>query len=137
MKRGEVRISATVFGYMPAGACEFDVTVTKGPIKYRLHFYSDVDAWKSFGERLTNFPSHIADQEQIELGSTASPTYLSLCASRSGLKVIMSEEDESPHRCRLEFTILAEVASLNKLGQLLCGWQVEDDSEILWEAYTS
>ena len=55
-------IAATVEGYAPVGDCEFDVTVSKGAIEYRLHFYGTVGEWRTFGRRLTSFPLNIMDQ---------------------------------------------------------------------------
>ena len=125
------------------GDCEFSVTISKGSFEFSMYFYGNVGEWMALGKQLTTFPLNIADQARFEIGSQSSLIHLALNAycydekRHTALGVIMGKNDGEPHRYRFDFSIPAEVASINQLGQCLLNWKVENGSEIIWEVQTS
>jgi hypothetical protein len=144
MTQGTIEIAATVEGYYPASDCTYDVTISKGAIKTHLFFYGDTETWKSFGEQLIAFPQHIEDYPTFVMGDDESfipllvlTAYCYNAQGHAALRVVTDNKESNPDLCRLEFSVKAEVASINRLGKLLSSWQVEDGSEIVWEAQIS
>jgi hypothetical protein len=43
MNQGQIKVAATSESCFPAEGYEFEVTISKGPIKYNVHFYGNVD----------------------------------------------------------------------------------------------
>ncbi|MBG8552623.1 hypothetical protein [Hymenobacter guriensis] len=142
MHSGKILIEAS--SVEDDGCCTFDVTITRGKIEAHMHFYGNTDAWKEFGRQLTNFPQNVADSHSFESGLNRRHTdfmvlraYCYDALGHTALQVLLDNNENLPAKCRLEFSLLAEAASINKLGLLLTNWQVEHDSNILWEAQTS
>ncbi|PJJ47907.1 hypothetical protein [Hymenobacter chitinivorans] len=123
--------------------CIFDVVVRKANVETHVTFFGAVDTWQSFATQLLEFPSSAAATAVFNVeGGVYRDTLLLVAycydaAGHTALKVSTDNHAELPDRCTMEFSIRAEAASLNKLGQLLLGWQVKHDSEIVWEAQTS
>jgi hypothetical protein len=143
MTQGTVAIAVTVEDEYTLW-CTYDVTISKGAIKTHLYFYGDTETWKRFGEELVSFPQHMEDCPTFVIGDDKSSVPLLIltayCYDAQGhaaLRVVTDNKESNPDLYRLEFSIRAEVASLNRLGQLLVDWQVEDGSEVLWEAQVS
>ncbi|QIL75718.1 hypothetical protein [Hymenobacter sp. HDW8] len=141
MKQGTIRISASV-DY--DGDCTFDVLISKGTIETHIHFYGDVDTWKSFGKQLIDFPQDISDYVVFDARTTGfyidSLLLKAYCYDAQGhaaIKILTDNNYPDPDQCRLDFAILTEVASINQLGLLLLNWQVENNSEIIWQAQIS
>ena len=139
--RGEIRFAASV-DY--DDDCMFEVVVSQGTIESRSHFYGHTDTWKEFGRRLIAFPGDITEHVVFETGQRHSNfAYLSLRAycydprGHAAVKVIADNNDADPYRCKVEFSIPTEVASINKLGQCLLNWQIKNHAEIVWRAQTS
>ncbi|GAA5092883.1 hypothetical protein GCM10023259_103900 [Thermocatellispora tengchongensis] len=55
----------------------------------------------------------------------------------TALTVNIDHKKEPPDDFRIHFSVLAEAASLNHLGRLLANWEVKNNSELYWQAYTS
>jgi hypothetical protein len=53
------------------------------------------------------------------------------------LYIILDNQECLPHKCRIEFSIIAEAASINKLGLQLFNWKVEQQDTIEWKAQIS
>jgi hypothetical protein len=141
MIEGQIKFVASV-DY--DGDVRFDVTISKGKIETHSHFYADVDTWKQFGEQLTTFPKNVADKEVFDASyngpyrdSLLLEAYCYNTQGHTAVRVSADNNEPPPNRCQLDFSIPAEAASINRLGQLLLNWQVENDSEIIWEAQTS
>lgn len=67
-------------------------------------------------------------------------TIKSYCYDHQGhtaLHIIIDNQEHLPHKYRLEFLILAEPASINKLGVSLFNWEIEQQQAIEWKAQTS
>ncbi|QJX45812.1 hypothetical protein HMJ29_02220 [Hymenobacter taeanensis] len=143
MKEGNIRFSARVDEH-DCGYCTFSVEITRGILATQITFFDDEDVWKSFGQELISFPRAITSSAEFEAGNVASSDgYIKLqvyCYDGYGhtaLRVTVDNKLIEPDRQRLEFSIPAEIASINRLGHLLLSWQVDNDSEILWQAQTS
>ncbi|WP_170934789.1 hypothetical protein [Hymenobacter gelipurpurascens] len=138
MNEGTIRISASVDH---DGDCTFDLTASKGKIEAHGHFFGDLDTLREFGEQLIAFPeAGINSYAAFECDWPIQFVLKVYCYDVQGhaaLSVAYDNKEDEPHRCRLEFSIPAEVASFNRLGHLLLTWQVENDSELLWQAQTS
>ncbi len=106
-----------------------------------MHFYGNMATWKWFGKRLIAFSQTTKDYVLFDTPSYAAQlTLKSYCYDPLGhaaIQVVFHINEAHPYRCRLDFSLPAEVASINKLGQLLSGWQISDGSQIIWQAVTS
>lgn len=141
MTEGTIKIAASV-DY--DGDCTFDVTISKGTIETHIHFYGSTDAWKDFGEQLVIFPKRVEDS--VVFDATTNGFYMdslllkAYCYDAQGhtaISIITDNNYSDPDQCRLDFSVSAEAASTNHLGHLLLNWQVENESEIVWQAQTS
>lgn len=126
------------------GDCTFDVTISKDKIETHIHFYGDTETWKAFGKQLTNFPQSAAEcvvfdasRNDLYIDSLLLEFYCYDAHGHAALRVVVDNNEDKHLRCRLDFAIFAEAASINLLGFLLLNWQVENGSGIVWEAQTS
>ncbi|SDY09378.1 hypothetical protein [Hymenobacter psychrophilus] len=137
MKQGDIIFTASNVYY---GWAIFDLTISQAEIKVHSHLSGDTDMWQTFGQQLQSFPQHAAARIIFE---SQLENYLLLEAycydamGHTALRVVTDNKAEDPHRRRSEFSLPAEVASLNHLGRLLANWQVADNTVILWQAQTS
>jgi hypothetical protein len=143
MKEGTIRISASTDDY-DDNLRTFDVVVVKGKIESHVSFLGDTNKWREFGYELVRFPEHSLTKAVLQMGGISFwggdfmlTAYCYDAGGHSALQVLIDNKQENPHRQKLEFSIPAEVASLNRLGHLLLNWQVENNSEIVWQAQTS
>jgi hypothetical protein len=142
MQKGAIKIAANV-DYEEY--CTFDVTILKGAIETHLHFSGHTDTWKSFGEQLMNFPQNATHEVMFQEGRDEGygPWFISIkayCYNHQGhtaLHLIMDNQERLPQKCRVEFSILAEAASINNLGARLFNWNVKQQDTITWKAQTS
>lgn len=125
--------------------CTFEVTISKGTIETHLHFYGHSDTWKNFGAQLMAFPQDAAHKVMFQEGNDDNygPWFLSIkayCYDHQGhtaLHIIMDNQERLPQKCRVEFSVLAEAASINKLGLILFNWEIKQQHTIEWKAQTS
>ncbi|TGE22263.1 hypothetical protein E5K00_18625 [Hymenobacter aquaticus] len=123
--------------------CTFDVTILKGKIETHVTFLGSVDTWQTFAKHLLRYPATVNDKAAFEVRGGPCQDYFCLnaycydAAGHTAVQVITDNNEDIPGRCRMEFSIRAEAASINNLGRLLLDWQVENDSEIIWQAQTS
>ena len=100
--------------------CAFAVAVSKGTSRSQVLLWGDADTWQDFGQQLTAFPGHAADYVLFEAGSFPARLILkAYCYNAQGhaaLRVVIDNSEEEPGRCRLDFSIPAQVASRNRLG---------------------
>ena len=144
MSQGTVKITADVEKYEPTSDCTFDVAIVRSDVRAQLYFYGYTDTWRKFGEQLAAFPLHIEDCLTFKIGDDESDCPLlaitAYCYDAQGhaaLRILTDNKETDPKRCKLEFSILAEVASINQLGSSLLSWKVENGSEIIWQAKIS
>ncbi|WP_426492908.1 hypothetical protein [Hymenobacter sp. 102] len=143
MLQGSILFRANVDEYN-YGMCTFFVTVQKGALEVQTSFYGDANSWKGFGNALLAFPTkttqYLFFQSGIDSYAEEKILLKAYCYDSLGhaaLTVNIDHQKEPPNDFRINFSIPAEVASLNQLGRLLAKWEVKDNSEIYWEAQTS
>lgn len=110
-----------------------------------LDFYSHANIFKAFGTSLINFPKNINEVIVFQLGEDDErySEYLNLkafCYDNSGhsvLRVVADNNAKGVIGYRTEFSIFAEAASLNVLGETLVKWNPELEKEFFWESYNS
>ncbi|GGG62152.1 hypothetical protein [Hymenobacter glacieicola] len=143
MNQGAIRISASMDEHGYGWGC-FDVTISKGETTTHLTFFADEDTWKDFGKELSCFPVAVSATVSFEAGIIdTSDSYLKLQAycfdayGHAAIRVSVDNRKPDPDRCKLAFSIPAEIASINRLGHLLRNWRAENNTEILWQAQTS
>ena len=142
MNRGTINFAAS---NVESGWGDFDLEITQAEIRAHSHFSGETGGWQLFGQQLQGFPSHLTSRVALEtrVSEPSIHGYLLLEAycydamGHTALRVIADNMEQEPFRQRMEFSIPAEVASLNKLGQLLANWQVADNTEVQWQAQTS
>ncbi|UPL48150.1 hypothetical protein [Hymenobacter sublimis] len=143
MKQGTLRICASTDDYSD-DLRTFDVVVVKDKLESHVSFLEHIDTWREFGRELVRFPESSSAKVVLQMGDISSyDSYLKLQAycfdayGHAAIHVSVDNRKPDPNRCKLEFSIPAEIASINRLGHLLGNWRVENDPEILWQAITS
>ncbi|MCC2546984.1 hypothetical protein LJY25_11050 [Hymenobacter sp. BT175] len=118
--------------------------MTYDTIEAHMHFDAYTDDWSEFGGKLMSFPKNPADSVVFEAGIDSSgydflvlKAYCYDAAGHAAVSVLLDNNQDLPRRCRLEFSIPADAASINLLGSMLYNWKVEHSSELLWEAQIS
>lgn len=144
MLQGSISISASVDEYDDDGMCTFFVTVQKGALEVRARFFGNVDSWKGFGQALLEFPKTPTDYVFFHSGTDSvydEKLFLKAYAygspTHTALSITIDHQTEPPNDFRIQFSISAEAASLNRLGRLLVNWEVNNTSKIYWQALTS
>jgi hypothetical protein len=140
---GELKISANsdVNDY-----AAFDLTASRNTLQVHAHFWEYVNVFEQFGARLAVFPQSLDDTVEFEIGKKLpgfSGSYLLLkayCYDANGhvaLKIIVHNNASEPEAQQVEFSIPADIASLNQLGRLLKNSMPSGSSEIVWQAQVS
>jgi hypothetical protein len=124
----------------------FDLTASRGVLHVLAHIWDYLDLFEQFGLKLATFPQNLADTVEIEIGQMQpgfSQSYLLLKAyvydanGHAALKIVVHNNECEPQMQRVEFSIPADIASLNKLGNLLKSWLPQENSELVWQAQIS
>ena len=110
-----------------------------------LDFYAHANIFKAFGTALTGFPKDVNDVVVFQLGKDDPKysDYLNLkafCYDGSGysaIRVVAVNNAKGAYSYRTEFSIFAEAASLNMLGESLIKWNPELEAEFYWESNES
>ena len=125
--------------------CTYTVAVATEGLSASISFFGYGDEFRKFGEALVQFPFG-SEQEVVYhfLEDTGQgPGFLLLKAycvdpmGHTALQVIVDNCEKMPRKRRLEFSILAEPASLSELGKRLVGWDLRINESLEWEAQTS
>ncbi|MFD1467530.1 hypothetical protein ACFQ48_04775 [Hymenobacter caeli] len=127
------------------GSCSFTVTIVTHDTSASADFWDYTDAFQDFGRALVDFPINSEQKVIFQSGKddgTSYPFFLleAYCISPLGdsaLRVVVDNKEPLPRKRRVEFSILAEAASLNELGRKLVSWQIAEENTIDWEAQTS
>lgn len=105
----------------------------------------DVDVYPAtlagFAARLQAFPASLSDQPVLELGSSADDSYgwLTLRAyvrdalGHSAMAVSMKKNGSPEEQAQCQFTALTDPASLNRLGQQLAAWCIDNEEALLFD----
>ena len=123
----------------------FQVEIENYSCRTSLDFYGNADDFKSFGEKLSEFPKSINDIASFQLGEDDRKwayymTIKAFCYDASGhtaLRVLVDNFSDTVNGHRTEFSIMSEAASINSLGQMLMTWNPLVTKEIIWESFTS
>jgi len=116
----------------------FQIELANAVNSTSIDFYGYIDEFRSFGAELCSFPQNINHKIQYELGEQGNKWayYILLrvfCYETNGYSAINNNREE-PYKNYSEFCIMTVPASINKLGQLLKGWKMENEKEIEWIA---
>jgi hypothetical protein len=143
MITGEIKIEAnTYFDDCTA----FDLTASRDALVVQVHFWDYANLFEQFGSQLANFPQNPTDKVEVEIGELIpgfSRSYLLLkayCYDANGhaaLKIVTHNNKTEPQTQRVEFSIPADIASLNTLGKLLRSWSPQGNAELVWQAQLS
>ncbi|GAB2454505.1 hypothetical protein GCM10011375_01990 [Hymenobacter qilianensis] len=125
--------------------CTFDLTVSTSWVRQSISFLGYTDTFEDFGKSLMNFPNNTAHEVWFQEGKDEGygPWYLSVKAycyndqGHTALHIIIDNQEPLPKKCRVEFSILAEAASINNLGCSLFNWEIKQQQTIEWKAQTS
>ncbi|MDO7885891.1 hypothetical protein [Hymenobacter cheonanensis] len=146
MQNGIIKIKATK-DY--DDDCTFEAVVNTADIKATASFWGYTDTLEEFGTALANFPATAQQRVRFQSGEDVEASYPyflleAYCVSPLGhtaLQVIIDNKEPHPRKKRVEFSILAEAAALNKFGKRLLSLQAglasEQEYSIEWEARTS
>jgi hypothetical protein len=118
----------------------FAISVSNGYYSAYSDFYGDIQTFKEFASSLTTFPRSIKDIILFEVGEDDEKYtgYLSIkafCYDESGhaaLRVRINKHGDDVSSAKSEFTIVAEAASINRLGEQLLSWDMFKEREIEW-----
>lgn len=97
-----------------------------------------------FAQKLQSFPSLVSDESVLEIGSTEADAYcwLKLRAyvfdgcGHSALELSV-KKNGAPQVCaQSRFSVLLEVAALNRLGKLIEDWAAASDVALVFEGNT-
>jgi hypothetical protein len=140
---GELKISASSYSDDYAA---FDLTASRNTLQVHAHFWEYINVFEQFGARLAIFPQSLGDTVEFEVGKSLpgfSSSYLLLkayCYDANGhvaLKITVHNNALEPEAQQVEFSIPADIASLNQLGRLLKNSLPVGSSEIVWQAQIS
>ncbi|MEQ1554838.1 MAG: hypothetical protein ABL929_11695 [Ferruginibacter sp.] len=124
---------------------QFQVEIENYYCRTSLDFYGNADDFKSFGQKLSEFPKNINDIALFQLGEDDRKWayYMSIkafCYDASGhtaLRILVDNFGDTVNGHRTEFSIMSEAASINSLGQMLLTWNPLVTKEIIWESFKS
>ena len=120
----------------------YRLTLSNGETTTSFDFYGYDDEFQDFAEQLSSFPrsSSQAVTHQIGNDDPEWAYFLELevfCYEPTGASAIRARSwsgRPAPYYQRFEFFILTLPADLNRLGQVLSGWNPLEESEITWSA---
>lgn len=140
---GELRISTSTD---QDGDTTFDIVISQGTVQTHVCFWGETSLFQQFGQELTAFPKSISDGVEIEIGQIGLGSYQNYLLLRaycydanghSALKIVTHNNEAEPQTQRIEFSIPAEAAALNRLGNQLKSWEPAVTPELAWKAQTS
>ncbi len=122
---------------------QFQIEIQNHCCKTSLDFYGNADAFKKFGQELSDFPKNISDTVEFKLGENdrkwAYYMFIkAFCYDASGhtaLRILVDNFGDNVSGHRNEFSIFSEAASINLLGQKLVTWNPLVTKEIVWESF--
>ena len=115
-------------------AGHFSVQASNGLYVAGQEFYGSPADIERFGRALAAFPRHPTDEARFEAGESdlrgahwlVLRAYLHDAAGHAALLFQCRNGAEDPWRREARFTILCEVASLNRLGAALIAWGCQE-----------
>lgn len=119
---------------------KFKIEATNGVTSGSLEFWGYLDHFHGFAKGLITFPKTIDDMV-VHANGEESPKwhfyfYLkAFCYERNGASAIhvkINNNRNAPDSNNAEFFITTDPASINKLGQLLLGWDPNEVGQIIW-----
>jgi len=121
------------------GMLQMEVFLEGGGYSATQDVYVYPDELRAFAERLKNFPSSIADEAVLEIGSTQANAYCWLklrayvydALGHSALE--LSVQRNTQHFARSQFSVVVEAASLNALGEEIANWASANEEPLVFE----
>jgi hypothetical protein len=118
----------------------FEVCFYNGISESSLEFYSDEDVFKSFAQSLIDFPKDINEKVTFEIGNDDNKWayYLSVkvfCVEPNGksiFRILIDNHGDIVNGYRSEFSLIFEVAEINRLGKSLSQWKAFEGEEWKW-----
>jgi hypothetical protein len=122
------------------GDVRFEVRFSNGISESSLEFYGDEDVFTSFAQRLIDFPTDINEKVAFEIGNDDEKWayYLSVkvfCVEPNGksiFRMLIDNHGDIVNGYRSEFSIIFEVAEINRLGKSLSRWKAIQGEEWTW-----
>ncbi len=118
----------------------FDFSASSPDCSVSIELYGSSDIFSEFGTKLLDFPQSINDVIELEQGKdriTADylylKAYISKSSGHSAINVVVNSAVGIPGPYRAEFGIVAEPAEINRLGQMLSGWDFQERPEMAWK----
>jgi hypothetical protein len=113
----------------------FEVEASDGKFSGAQEFYLDKEQLVDLGSRLRAFPRDAHDEVVLELGEPVGRWaywvrlrfWVCDAVGHAALTVDLANNLKPPHGRTIGFTIQAEVASLNCLGERIASWVVSDE----------
>ncbi|NCI48993.1 hypothetical protein GWC95_03610 [Sediminibacterium roseum] len=142
---GLIKISVLSIDIHSDNETYFRIDISNNNCSTFLQFYGYDDSFHEFGQSLINFPQTINDTPIFEIGKDDIKWayYLNikvLCYDASGhsaIKIKAINNGDIISGYQSEFTIVAEAASINQLGQLLTNWNPLKTKEVVWNSIKS
>lgn len=108
-------------------------------------FYIEPETLGKLGADFCEFPTSIKDEVCFQLGDRAGNwayfvlvrAFLVDSVGHSAIEFSVGNHSTPPYNAQATFSIYAEVASINRLGQQLQKWVIAPDEPLIWVPQTS
>jgi hypothetical protein len=142
MAGGQIKISAYKDDTVTDGSLQFSLYLCNNVSSTFIYFNDFPDCFKDIGYSVSTFPRDVDDTINFQIGrdDDSSAFYIGLDlfvyenTGRVGMHIIIDDHQPEPDYNRCEFFIVAEPASIKKLGTLMNTWDPKVTSEIVWDA---
>jgi hypothetical protein len=121
---------------------QLDFAASNGVFSGGFDFYCATESLVAFATELIHFPATLESEVVWEVGSPKLAErhyrYLHLRAhvfdhrGHCGLQMRMSSNNEPPDDASCDFTVTAEAAAINRLGEALLRFSRFEDSQLMW-----
>ena len=138
-------IRITRYPYEEPYHLHLHIQASNGRVQGCLEFYCNADDLKTFGKQLVDFTGSRSRAIVYELGSEKPSDrfafFLSLrvrpldSSGHCAVQIHLNNNEEPPSRELMEFSIRANVADLNRLGNLLMGFGRLQHRVLEWDVH--
>ncbi|GEQ87417.1 hypothetical protein ULMS_29250 [Patiriisocius marinistellae] len=121
----------------------YHIFVDNGICSVGIEVYEYDDAFQKFAEELITFPKNVNDEVKFEIGEKDKKwafyfmikVYCYLRNGQSALKIDAWNNGDEETEYNASFTLKAEPASLNRLGNSLKNWNPKSYQEFEWKEF--